>query len=182
MSTAPSCPLCEFPFRACGSLDRRDYNESPSNRRQDVGLVARESRCVSPHLRTATNPQSGVFSERFGSRNSGSCSRRLPSNRQSNLRRASCMAPHGSGSDDQPASHIRSDEAHPNAPNARRLGSFKTSRRNQLSGMPTYQYFARGFAFHRLARLLQLCVFGFGLLENWNVRIGVFPKGQEFLV
>jgi hypothetical protein len=31
-------------------------------------------------------------------------------------------------------------------------------------------------------RLLQLRVFGFGLLENGNVRVGVFPQCEEILV
>src|ERR1700722_6334578 len=31
-------------------------------------------------------------------------------------------------------------------------------------------------------QLLQLCVFGFGLLQDGDVGIGVFPKGEEVLV
>jgi hypothetical protein len=30
--------------------------------------------------------------------------------------------------------------------------------------------------------LLQLCVFGFGFFQDWDVGVGVFPEGEKVLV
>ena len=34
----------------------------------------------------------------------------------------------------------------------------------------------------RIGHLFQHCVFGFGLLENWNFRVGVLPRCKEILI
>ena len=40
---------------------------------------------------------------------------------------------------------------------------------------------SRGF-FRRLGTLLQLGVFGFGLLKDGNVGVGVFPEAKKILI